>query len=87
MKIQVICENCGKMVELVPETQGQLAYVHSKLWSNEFYVSDTVIECSSTDDIEEISDFDDITIDKELKEVRIDCRDCGNYIVLTDFGR
>ncbi len=87
MKIQIICENCGKLVELTPETQGKLAYVHRNLWNNNFYVSDTVIECSSTDDIEEISDFDDITIDKTLNELRIDCRECGNYIVLTEFGR
>lgn len=87
MKVQVICERCGNIAELVPETRGQHAYVNRELLNKKFYVSDVSIECSSTDDIEDISNFDDIFVDKELKEVRIDCRNCGDYIVLTDFGQ
>jgi hypothetical protein len=83
MKLQVICENCGKLVELLPEDDGNHAYVKRNLIDKDFYISDTVIECSSSDNIENLTDFDDIDIDTELKEIRIDCRDCGNYIVLT----
>lgn len=87
MKIQVICEKCGKVVELKSETAGHHAYVHRELLDNDFYVDDVVIECSTSDDLEVITDFDDISIDKELKELRIDCRDCGEYIILTEFGQ
>jgi len=83
----VICEKCGKVVELKPETYGNLAFVHRYLWKNNFYVDDVVIECSSSDDLEDVTDFDDLSIDKELKELRIRCRDCDEYIVLTDFGQ
>lgn len=85
MKLQVICENCGKVVELLPETQRNHAYINRNLIDKDFCVSDIDIECSTSDNIENITDFDDISVDKELKEIRIDCRDCGNYIVLTGF--
>lgn len=87
IKVQVICERCGSISELVPETRGQHAYVDSNLLKKKLYVSEVNIECSTTDDIEDVTYFDDISIDKELKEVRIDCRQCGDYIVLTDFGQ
>lgn len=87
MKVQVICEKCGKLVELIPETRGQHAYFSRNLLNKGFYVSEVNINCSTTNDIEEITDFDDISIDKELEEIRIDCRECGNYIVLTEFGQ
>ena len=87
MKIQVICEKCGKVVELMPVTVGHHAYVNRELLDCDFYISDVVVECSSSDDLEEITDFDDLSIDKELKELRIDCRDCGEWIILTDFGQ
>lgn len=87
MKVQIVCEKCSKVVEIKPVTVGHHAYVHRELLEDDFYVSDVVIECSSSDDLEIITDFDDLSIDKELKEVRIVCRECGEYIVLTEFGQ
>lgn len=43
----------------------------------------------SEDEVQEIlSDdvTDNIDVDKSLNELRIDCRRCGNYIVLTEFN-
>jgi len=86
MKVQVICEKCGKVVEIKP-IHGDHAYVNRNLLKNNFHVSDVVVECSSSDDMEDISDFDDLSIDKELKEITINCNNCGEYIVLTEFGQ
>ena len=85
MKVLVICEKCEKVVELIPQTNGQHAYLSPNLINSNFRVSDVIIDCSSSDDITDILDFDDIDVDKDLKEVRIDCQDCGDYITLTDF--
>lgn len=57
------------------------------------YSSDELLEkrLANTDSPHKISDIldneimDHVYTDNEVKELRIDCKNCGKYIVLTDF--
>lgn len=76
MKIQVICENCNKIVELVPLTFGQHANI-DKIESA-FRIDEIRLNYDfNVDEIEEVT--------AEIEELRIDCKSCGNYIVLNEF--
>ncbi|CAI8818811.1 hypothetical protein EMIT07CA2_210081 [Brevibacillus sp. IT-7CA2] len=51
------------------------------------YVS-KLVESDSVEEITRLLDYeiaDNISIDSKLNEVRIDCKQCGEYITLTDF--
>ena len=78
MKIIVRCENCGNEVEVKSVTQGNVAYFGQDLRDNDFYIFDAEIEKGLLQD--EVTDIDDV--EAKLKEIRIDCRKCGNYICL-----
>lgn len=88
MKVKIICEDCGKEVELVPETQGNLCYVQSKLNNCEMYCSiDMDVEINSEIyEIKEMTDTSDIASESILNGVRFTCRDCGKYIELNNFN-
>jgi len=76
MKIQVICENCDKTTELTPKTVGNHASVRDL--ESDFRISEVRLDYDrNVDDIDEV----EATVD----ELRIDCANCGNYIVLNDF--
>lgn len=86
MKVKVICENCGKVVELISETKGNLCYVQSKLNCEEMYC-DVDIVTEITSDIDEIKEYDDssdINTESTLNSIRFTCRDCGDYIELNN---
>jgi DNA-directed RNA polymerase subunit M/transcription elongation factor TFIIS len=78
MKIIVKCENCGNEVEIKSVTRGNVAYFAQDLRDNDFYIFDTEIDKELLQD--KVTDVDDV--DTKLKEIRIDCRKCGNYICL-----
>ncbi|MGE6259205.1 hypothetical protein ACQKCU_15080 [Heyndrickxia sporothermodurans] len=76
MKVQIICEDCNKLVELVPLTRGQHADI-SKIESD-FRIQEIELDYDRTvDEVEEVT--------AEVKEIRFDCNNCGNYIVLNEF--
>lgn len=85
MKVQIICEHCGKVVELKPQDNGNHSYMQKPLNDSNFYISDIDIDHELDGDLEEVNDLDDIDVNTTLKEIRITCRNCGNYIVLTEF--
>jgi len=85
IKLQVICDKCGKVVELKPQDNGNHSYVYRALLNKDFYIQDIDIEKEVEGDLDEISDVDDLDVNAELKEIRIDCRNCGEFIVLTGF--
>ena len=78
MKVIVKCENCGNEVEITPGTQGNVADFSRALIENDFYYSDAKIKLELQQEV--VTDIDDV--DKELQEIRIDCRNCGEYIQL-----
>ena len=78
MKIIVKCENCGNEVEIKSVTRGNVAYFGQDLRDNDFYIFDAEIDKELLQD--KVTDIDDV--DTKLKEIRIDCRKCGNYICL-----
>lgn len=54
------------------------------------YFPQKLLDAKTKEEIEEI--FNDeinsnVDIDKKLKEIRFDCRKCGDYIVLTDIDQ
>ncbi|CAN7382250.1 hypothetical protein [Rossellomorea sp. LjRoot5] len=76
MKVQVICEDCNTIVELQPTTRGQ----HANLSEIEDHFRVSEIELDYDTSVDEI---DEVTA--EIEEIRIDCKSCGNYLVLNDF--
>lgn len=78
MKVIVRCENCGNEIEIAPVTRGNVAYFAHTLAEHDFYVFGTEIEKELL--LDEVTDADDVEV--RLKEVRIDCRNCGSYICL-----
>lgn len=78
MKITVECSHCGNKVEITPKTRGNVAYFASDLRDEEFHLNDVRIDKELFS--ENVTDPDDV--DTRLKEIRIDCNRCGNYIVL-----
>lgn len=77
MKVIIECE-CGNRVEIVPATFGKVAYFSKNLRDHNFYLYDASIEKDL--DYDTVTDPDDVSA--KLKEIRINCRQCGNYIVL-----
>lgn len=78
MKVIIECENCGNKVEITPETIGKVAYFEQRLLDHDFSIFDTAIEAELQQDV--VTDPDDV--DTSLKEIRIDCDKCGEYICL-----
>lgn len=78
MKVIFECEKCGNKVEINPETYGNVAYFEQRLLDHDFSIYGTTIEAELQQDV--VSDPDDV--DTVLKEVRIDCDKCGEYICL-----
>lgn len=76
MKLILVCE-CGHCVEVEPETYGKVAYFERKLRERNFDF-ESKIDVELDDDT--VSDESDVTT--KLKEIRIDCRNCGRYMYL-----
>ena len=76
MKIIVFCEKCNSAVELTPKTYGQHASVRGI--ENEFKVSEITLDYDHS-----VDEIDDVTA--TVEDIRIDCKNCGDYIVLNDF--
>lgn len=70
LKIQLICEHCGKTMEFKPEDGCEEVRVSDVLNESDFLIDSNNIEIENN---------------SVLKTIRIDCTSCGNYIVLTAF--
>jgi transcription elongation factor Elf1 len=81
MKLILECQNCGNRVEMESTQVGQQVQMKRNLIDNDFYIHDVNIEKEG--DIDDIDDVDDI--ETTLNSIRIDCRECGDFIVLEDF--
>lgn len=78
IKVTVKCENCGKEIEISPVTIGNVAYFSQLLQDNDFNVWDVEIDV----DLPQDGATDEDDVDTKLKEIRIDCQKCGEYICL-----
>ena len=78
MKIIIECEKCGNRVEIESETRGNVAYFEQGLLENDFYIFGVDIDAELQKD--SVDDADDV--ETNLKEIRIDCQKCGDYICL-----
>lgn len=78
MKVIIECEKCGNKVEINPETLGKVAYFEQRLLEHNFTIYNTTIEAELQQEM--VSDPDDV--ETTLKEIRIDCDNCGEYICL-----
>ena len=78
MKIIIKCENCGNEVEVSAVTRGNVAYLGQELREKHFDIDSTDIDIELLED--EVRDVGDVEV--KLKEIRIDCRNCGEYICL-----
>jgi hypothetical protein len=78
MKIIVECKTCGNRVEIESETLGKVAYIGQSLLDNDFDIFCVDIDVELPYD--SVDDPDDI--ETKLKEIRIDCQKCGDYICL-----
>lgn len=78
VKIIVKCENCGNEVEVLPVTRGNVAYWGQELRGKDFDIYDADIDVELLG--ENVCDENDVKT--TLKEIRIDCRNCGEYICL-----
>jgi divalent metal cation (Fe/Co/Zn/Cd) transporter len=84
LKLQVVCQNCNKTVELKPETRGNVSYFRQRLTDKDFRIVGIKIESEVTTDLEDIHKIEDtaeIEINSELKEIEIRCK-CGEYMYL-----
>lgn len=79
MKIIVECKNCHNRVEIESETFGKVAYFEQALMAHNFSIYNTDFDIDLQQDA--VSDVDDV--DVTLKEMRIDCDNCGEYICLS----
>ena len=78
MKIILECSKCGNRVEIESETIGNVAYFEQQLLENDFYIFGVDIDAELQKD--SVDDSDDV--ETNLKEIRIDCQKCGDYICL-----
>ena len=78
MKIIIECSNCGNRVEIESETMGNVAYFEQRILENDFYIFGVDIDVELQKD--SVDDADDV--ETNLKEIRIDCQKCGDYICL-----
>lgn len=106
MRVSVICERCGHIIDLVPETLGKLAYVNNKFTKNDDFkifeltynpeislshpeeFIESLLEADDEEIIKNILEEDlsrNVDIESNLQTLRIDCGNCGDYIVLTQF--
>ena len=77
MKITVECD-CGNKIVIKPVTMGNVAYFSQNLRDHDFDLNSVEIETSLESDT--ITDPDDVST--KLMEFRIDCKKCGEYIIL-----
>lgn len=77
MKIQIMCEKCGSYIELKSTQKGNQVQL-SSMKINKFTSDIPFIEVIC--DLEEITDIDEVVA--ELKEIKITCSKCGDYILL-----
>lgn len=77
MKLQIKCE-CGNCMEVSPETIGNVAYFTREALQHDFSVDGESYDINLLQD--EVTDPDDVEVD--IKEIRIACRKCGNYMLL-----
>ncbi|UVI32068.1 hypothetical protein [Paenibacillus spongiae] len=76
IRVTIACESCGHFVDLIPLTKGQHANI-SKI-EGDFRIEEIDLDYDySVDAVEEVT--------AEVKEMRIDCQKCNNYIVLNEF--
>ncbi len=81
MRIILKCTNCGNEILLYPYGSGNLLDLRDSLTGNGFTLSTPDIDISGVlEDIEDLSD-----VDVEIRSIRIDCDNCGDYIELRDF--
>ncbi|MFJ3389334.1 hypothetical protein [Lysinibacillus sp. NPDC086135] len=80
MKINIICEKCETEVELTPKTVGRHANLNDL--DDRFRISEIKLD-ENFDEDEPPKEFSDLDI--RVEEVRIDCKNCGEYIVLNNF--
>lgn len=78
MKVIIQCGTCGNQVEIESETMGNVAYFEQRLLENDFYIFGVDIDAELQKD--SVDDADDV--ETNLKEIRIDCQKCGDYICL-----
>ena len=78
MKVIIECKNCHNRVEIESETFGKVAYFERDLTANNFSIYHIDIDKDLQSDV--VSDADEV--DATLKEIRIDCDTCGEYICL-----
>lgn len=76
MKVIVLCEKCKSAVELIPKTYGQHASMRDI--EDNFKVSEITLDYDHS-----VEEIDDVTA--TVDDIRIDCNNCGEYIVLKDF--
>ncbi|WP_346874210.1 hypothetical protein [Clostridium sp. UBA5988] len=79
MKLQIICDKCGKLAELKPYQVGKQVYLNQ---ADGFRV--TSVSFDKSGDLEEMSDVDDI--DVEVKCIEIMCEECGEFLRIEDIG-
>lgn len=77
MKLIIKCE-CGNCMEVEPKTRGNVAYFNQELIDNDFYIG------GQEHDIDFLNDtaMDENDVNAKLKELRIDCSKCGQYMIL-----
>lgn len=76
VKVIVLCEKCKSAVELTPQTYGQHASLRDI--EDNFRVSEITLDYDHS-----VEEIDDVTA--TVDDIRIDCKNCGDYIVLKDF--
>lgn len=76
MKLQIKCD-CGNCMEVSPETFGNIAFFSREAIKHDFTVEGSC-EVNLMED--EVTDPDDV--DATIKELRINCRNCGRYMIL-----
>ncbi len=81
MRIILKCTSCGNEILLNPYGSGNLLDLRESLTGNGFTLSTPDIDISVV--LEEIEDLSDV--DVEIRSIRIDCDNCGDYIELRDF--
>ena len=77
MKLRIECE-CGNCMEVTPVTIGQIAYFGQIAREHDFDIQGEAFDVDLME--EAVSDPNDVEV--KIKELRIDCRKCGSYMIL-----
>ncbi|WKV08185.1 hypothetical protein Q2T46_11670 [Thermoanaerobacterium sp. CMT5567-10] len=87
MKIQIICEHCGKIVELLPNEENY-SYVSEKLEKAKIHCEpDVQIEIENEmEEIKNMRDVSDIDVYHTIEGIEFTCEECGNSIILTELN-